>query len=101
MDTNYQWIVYDDRFQQSFEFVEQNIAEENILTEYEFQEKSEMEEHKQLLSEQQRIENLQTLEKLYPGILNIREQNLCELTQELKFQEEAANDYSELLTDMR
>ncbi|XP_036331212.1 augmin complex subunit dgt3 [Rhagoletis pomonella] len=96
-----QWILYDDRFQKFFNFFTENIADVNILTEREVLEFDELQQRGELLEADERTTKLEELENSNPGLLQYTEDQVKNLTDELRLLEQTEDNYATLVEDMR
>jgi chromosome segregation ATPase len=82
-----QWILYDEKPRKFFEYIAENLDEDNILTEKELKKYNDLVSAGLFLEGEALTEQMKTLESYFPGILSITDESVEEMERELKFLE--------------
>ena len=85
LDEKNEWMLYDDKAREFFEWCANNLDKDNILTENELSQYEAIKISGQFLEGDALTEELKALESYFPGILTLDEKEIEEKERELNF----------------
>lgn len=95
-----QWMLYDDKSQKFFEYLADNLDEDNILSPEELARIAEIEAAGNYLEGDALNEELKKLESSFPGILTITDESTEEVERELEFFQNELKEREERIARM-